>query len=277
MNINQLAPGVFYANTYPTFGCVVTREGVVAVDGPMKPTEAAEWRAFLESKGPIRYIIHTEHHQDHIAVNGFMPGTVVASRLTDADFFKSVPSSEVAVERMRKYDPAAGGLLEGYRLRTPEIVYDGGFTLRLGGETFRLRHSPGHTRGQTAVHAAGTRVAFTGDNITPGGHPFFHSASVWAWFDSLDYLESLDVDWYIPGHGDPCRKEEIARQREKMEAVVAQVRLLKGMGKSRQEVQQDAKYIHRAGQGYPRILGDRAFELEAAGLGAVYDALEERR
>lgn len=274
--MNQLAPNVFYLNRYPTFGCVVTREGVVAVDGPMRPTDAAEWRAFLESKGPIRYIIHTEHHQDHIAINGLMPGTVVAGRLTDADFFKSIPSNEVAVERMRKYDPGGAGLLDGYRLRAPEIVYDGSFTLRLGGETFHLRHSPGHTRGQTLVHAAEARVAFTGDNITPGNYPFFHSAAVWAWFDSLRYLESLEVDWYVPGHGDPCRKEEIARQRAKMEEIVGEVRRLKRMGKSRGEVQEEARYIHRPGLDYPRVLGPRAFELEAAGLGVVYDALDER-
>ena len=51
----------------PSF--VVTSDGVVAIDTPQLPSRAVEWRAVAESHGPIRYLINTEHHVDHIFGN----------------------------------------------------------------------------------------------------------------------------------------------------------------------------------------------------------------
>lgn len=274
--MDQLTENTFYMNRYPTVGMVVTSEGVLAVDGPMKPGDAVEWRDFIETKGPLRYNINTEHHQDHIASNWYLGAdTIVSSEITYASFLTSLPSAEVAKERMLKYDPECRDLLEGYELRWPDITYRDRMTLRFGGNIFHLIHSPGHTLGQTVVHAVEARVAFTADNITPGDYPFFHSASVWEWFQSLAMLEALDVDWYVPGHGDPCRKDEIARQRKKMFDVIEEVRDIKNKGASREEAQEQVNYIDRPGLDFPRVLGDRAYVLQKASVGTVYDFLEE--
>ena len=274
--MDQLTENVFYMNRYPTVGMVVTSEGVLAVDGPMKPADAVEWRDFIAAKGPLRYNVNTEHHQDHIASNWYLGAdTIISSEITYANFLTSLPSTEVAKERMLKYDPECGKLLEGYELRWPDITYRSRMTLRLGGQTFHLIHSPGHTRGQTVVHAVEARVAFTADNITPGDYPFFHSASVWEWFQSLAMLEALDVDWYVPGHGEPCRKDEIARQRQKMFDVIEEVRVVKDKGASREEAQEKVNYIDRPGLDFPRVLGDRAYVLQKASVGTVYDFLDE--
>ena len=48
----------------PSF--VVTSDGVVVIDTPQLPTRAVAMRAEAESHGPIRYLINTEHHVDHI-------------------------------------------------------------------------------------------------------------------------------------------------------------------------------------------------------------------
>ncbi|MEE9275332.1 MAG: MBL fold metallo-hydrolase [bacterium] len=273
--MQELTDNVFFHEGFPNCGCVVTSEGVLAVDGPMDPAAAVEWREFMASKGPLRYVVHTEHHADHIAANHFLGGTGVASEVTDALFEESFPSSEAARERLGGRFPGSAGLLEGYEVRRPEIVYRDRLTLRLGGQTFRLIHAPGHTRGQTVVHAVEARVVFTGDNITPGMHAFFHSASVWEWFRSVALLESLDVDWYAPGHGDPAGKDEIPRQRRKMLDVVDGVRALKAKGLSREETIAQGSYIDRPGLAYPKELGERARVLESGGLGNIFDQLEE--
>ena len=102
-------------------------------------------------------------------------------------------------------------------------------TIRLGGKTFILIESPGHTRGQTVVHAVEDHVAFTADNLTPAYNVACHSADLWGWFQSLGVLEALDVDWYVPGHGRPCQKSEIPRQREKLHELIDKVRVLKNV------------------------------------------------
>ncbi len=66
-----------YANTRIR-GCnpsyVVTSDGVVVIDTPQLPTRAVAMRAEAEAHGPIRYLINTEHHVDHIFGNYWFKG-----------------------------------------------------------------------------------------------------------------------------------------------------------------------------------------------------------
>ena len=56
----------------PSF--VTTSDGVVVIDTPQLPTQAVAMRKAAESHGPIRYLINTEHHVDHIFGNYFFKG-----------------------------------------------------------------------------------------------------------------------------------------------------------------------------------------------------------
>ena len=176
---------------------------------------------------------------------------------------------------MLKYDPENEALLAGFELRPPEITYKGRMTIRLGGKTFILIESPGHTRGQTVVHAVEDRVAFTADNLTPAFNVACHSADVWGWFQSLGVLEALDVDWYVPGHGRPCQKDEIPRQREKLHELIDKVRVLKNGGLSREEVQDKVFEVYETELSSMDHLGERLTMLRKGGLGNIYDYLEE--
>ena len=53
---------------------VVTSDGVVVIDTPQLPTRAVAMRAEAESHGPIRYLVNTEHHVDHIFGNYWFRG-----------------------------------------------------------------------------------------------------------------------------------------------------------------------------------------------------------
>lgn len=274
--MEQLTENVFFYDCYPTVGMVVTGDGVIAVDGPMRPSEAIAWRDFIAEKGPLRYLVNTEHHQDHIAANWFLrPERIVSSEITYADFYTSIATPEEGKERMLKYDPENEALLDGFELRPPEVTYKERMTIRLGGKTFILIESPGHTRGQTVVHAVEDRVAFTADNLTPAFNVACHSADVWGWFQSLGVLEALDVDWYVPGHGRPCQKDEIPRQREKLHELIDKVRALKNGGLSREEVQDKVFEVYETELSSMDHLGERLTMLRKGGLGNIYDYLEE--
>src|ERR1035437_7496617 len=60
---------------------VVPSDGVVVIDTPQLPTRAVAMRKEAESHGPIRYLINTEHHADHIFGNYYFKGagTIVFS------------------------------------------------------------------------------------------------------------------------------------------------------------------------------------------------------
>src|SRR3990172_4196476 len=53
---------------------LVTSDGVVVIDTPQLPTRAVAMRAEAESHAPIRYLINTEHHVDHIFGNYYFKG-----------------------------------------------------------------------------------------------------------------------------------------------------------------------------------------------------------
>ena len=74
--MEQVTPNVF--TTTKLRGCnpsfVVTSDGVVVIDTPQLPTRAVAMRAEAESHGPIRYLINTENHVDHIFGNYWFRG-----------------------------------------------------------------------------------------------------------------------------------------------------------------------------------------------------------
>ena len=81
------------------------------------------------------------------------------------------------------------------------IVFTGDVTLRVGAHTFHLLHTPGHTRGQIAVHVPEERVVFTGDTIFHDCQTWLMESDVPGWLDALERVRSLDVDHLLPGHG----------------------------------------------------------------------------
>src|SRR5713226_998109 len=74
--MEQVTPNVYTETKLrgcnPSF--VVTSDGVVVIDTPQLPTKAVAMRKLAESHGPIRYLINTEHHVDHIFGNYFFKG-----------------------------------------------------------------------------------------------------------------------------------------------------------------------------------------------------------
>ncbi len=179
----------------------------------------------------------------------------------------------VMIERLA-HDATGAQIADAYEIRWPDITFRDRMSLRVGETTFRLIRSPGHARGQTLVHVPEERVVMTADNIVHGAPPFFHAADVWGWFESLAMLESLDVDWYVPGHGTPCRKDWIPRLREIMYGIIAEVRAARDNGLTREKTQEEIHYIDRPGFEYPEYMAGRMRELQQIGIGNIYDQLD---
>ena len=55
---------IYFAGCNPS--CVETSDGYVMIDSPQQPIDAVRWRERMEEKAPIRYLINTEPHGDHI-------------------------------------------------------------------------------------------------------------------------------------------------------------------------------------------------------------------
>jgi len=223
--VQQVTANAFTDTTYrgcnPSF--VVTSDGVVVIDTPQLPTKAVEMRRAAETHGPIRYVINTEHHVDHIFGNYYFRGTgpVVAHVEVSRNFMLASqhPSPYwYAKEALPTDDPDGAAIFPDeetyYRdPNRPSITFSEDLTLRVGGHTFELMYTPGHTVGQIAVHVPEERVVFTGDTVFCECQTWLYVSSVDQWLASLDRIARLDVDHVVPGHGPVTTKAYLAVQR----------------------------------------------------------------
>jgi cyclase len=264
--MEQLTPNVFtetgLRGCNPSF--VTTSDGVVVIDTPQLPTRAVAMRELAESHGPIRYVINTEHHVDHIFGNYYFKGagTVVHHQGVYDNFMLASPDLDpfaYAAEAIPTDDPQGQGIFpdrdEYYRdPNKATVVFTGDLTLRVGGHTFELLHTPGHTPGQVAVHVPDERVVFTGDTVFSECQTWLMTSDVRQWLASLARVAGLDVDYLVPGHGPVTTTRYLATQRAVLIEWVNAVAEAIAKGWSREEtierVNFAARYPVDIGQGY---------------------------
>lgn len=215
-----------------TWGCnpgfITTSDGVVMIDTPQQPIDAVRWREQLEEHGPIRHLINTEPHGDHIMGNAYFPGVeVIGQEGMQARYADAVPqmSSDERLKNMTENDPDSVWLLNhpSYPPNPPTRLFADELTLEVGETTLRCLHLPGHTKPQTAVLLAAEGVVYTGDNIFSRCKSFIQEADPWEWLAALDRIGELEVDVIVPGHGEPVDKSYLQEQAEVIEGWVEAV------------------------------------------------------
>jgi cyclase len=282
--MQQVTPNVHTDTTLR--GCnpsyVVTSEGVVVIDTPQLPTKAVAMREEAERHGPIRYLINTEHHVDHIFGNYYFrgAGTVVNHQALYDRFmvvFPDLDPFEYAREAIPTDDPEGAPLFPERDVYEADpnkgtVVFTGDLTLHVGGHTFHLLHTPGHTPGQLAVHVPEEGVVFTGDTIFNGCQTWLMTSDLPGWLAALDRIGTLDFEHLVPGHGPVTTRAALARQRAVLLAWQAAVADAVAQGWTREETVARVRFDERfgpvdVGQGY---MMDHIQTLNA---GSLYDKL----
>lgn len=220
--MQQVTPNVFTETKIRGCnpGIVFTSEGAVFIDTAQILTYLLETIEFAKSRGPIKYVITTEPHIDHIFGNHWFHGVcpIIAHEKLEKDFFL-VPGTmdgyDYSVDVLTRQDPEGLKLMpsrQDYIVNKPQITFSENLTLKVGKHTFHLFHTPGHSDSQIAVHIPEERVVFVGDTIFAGCQTWLHSANIEELISSLEFIYALDVDHIIPGHGPVVTKEYIKDQ-----------------------------------------------------------------
>lgn len=271
---------IYFWGCNPSF--VATDEGVVMIDSPQQPIDAVRWRERMLEHGAIRHLINTEAHQDHILGNGYFPGVEVVAQVgikERYDAYAEALTSPERLEAMKRTDPDSVWLLchPSYPPNPPARTFTDELTLRLGGHTFHCVNLPGHTAEQTAVHVPEERVLFTGDNIFCRSKTFIQEADPWEWLRSLDWIERLDVDVIVPGHGEPCDAKYVAEQRKVLQGWIDTVQSFVDRGLSEEEAQREPLDM---GALDPYPLGQRLFDafphLDRLNVANLYRRIQAR-
>lgn len=209
--MHKLAGNVYVENSFNgvTVGAIVTKDGIIVVDTPTRPSDARTWREKLLtlSPKPILYVINTDHHRDRVLGNQWFDAPVIAHDWVGErmrlypELVKSAGFDIAAdYELMRE--------LAGVRVMPPHITFSNELTLLRGDREIIVQHVPAQSRGAAWVLVPDASVVFTGDSVVLDTHPRFADADLEAWMGSLDELRKAKypAKTIVPGRGKPIDK-----------------------------------------------------------------------
>ncbi len=212
--MKQLTKNVFIETkwTGANVGCIVTSEGLVLIDTPHNPSDAMEWKQFVESKGVVKYLINTESHEDHYFCDFFFKLSVITHDKAIEVILKSNLKRMLDVVAFK--DPAGVPLVKDYKLNVPAITFSQNLTFYLGNHTFQLIHFGGHSPSLISILIPEEKVVFTGDNVHNKIQPFMHEADPYAWLAAIDKISEMEVDYLVPGHGEEGDKRILKAEKD---------------------------------------------------------------
>lgn len=238
--MQSLAPGVYYKPSYRgvNLGLIETQEGVVLVDTPMLPSVAVDWAEQAREVGPIRYVVNTDHLQEHVMGNPYITGDVIAHD----DTRTRMRMTDKAKEQYRKYvldhdeDERAAELVEDYDLRFPNITIFDRLTIHLGERLLELIHLPGHTSNSIGLFLPQAKVLFAGDVVVNNYRAYLGLSTIPDWQMTLRAIEVMRINWIVPGHGAPIKPSALGPLSEYLERMRERVAELIEEGRTRDEV-----------------------------------------
>jgi glyoxylase-like metal-dependent hydrolase (beta-lactamase superfamily II) len=206
-------------------GVVATDKGTLLVDTPLLSRQAEAISGELTAAGhrPVRFIVLTHHHDDHILGTALFgdEAIIFGNRLVYQSMAEYDPASvtewAVTWNWPRPSDPEE---MASARIVRPDVVFEEKLTLYLGGTEVWLFPLPGHLEESTGVFVPESRVLITGDALFCNHHPYMVEGNLQEWLQCLDTMRELEAERIIPGHGPVCGYEAVDKLQRYIERVI---------------------------------------------------------
>ena len=192
----------YWSNT----GFIVGKDYVVVVDSLATIGLTRKFRDEIRkvTDKPIRYLINTHHHGDHIYGNHvFVGATIISHNYCRSEAIEQgIRDPDIMNTIFPEFD------FRGIAITPADITFDRQLTLHIDEQEIRLLYfGPSHTAGDIIVYLPEERIIFAGDFIFLYSTPLGMEGSFAGWLSNLDAMENLGAQTYVPGHGPVCGAE----------------------------------------------------------------------
>lgn len=253
---------------------VVSNEGVIVVDtgyAPMAGDAIVSTIKGITDK-PIKYVIYTHLHTDHINGIAAFPDDVIIighenieknirqfveptvklnqeknypellqKQKQHIDSLQNKPGEEL--DKFKKQHETDVKYVEDYKrikIRYPQITFKNNYELELGEEKIMLRYfGAAHTNDNIVVIFPAYQTIHTADLIFNGMIPWViadHGANIGNWITTLNELKSQNYSKVIPGHGEIGDNQLFSMQLDYFNGLSKTVRELKQQNKNVEEI-----------------------------------------
>ena len=246
--IEQLAPHVWAAINNDQYGKAICNAGIIDIgnktivfDAFLAPSAAKELKlvAMQLTHKQVSMVIDSHHHNDHIRGNQeFLPQAAIISttitrneiqRLEDGelDWGKKFGPAMLEAVRKRSINSSATdreelpfwigyyeGIIEASDqefLAGPDITFDDSMWITGSKLSVKLvERKNGHTLSDAVLLIPSLGIAFMGDLLCNGRHPWISDGDPKAWRESLKlFYEDSAYNTYVPGYGEVAGKDQL--------------------------------------------------------------------
>ncbi|HVO73174.1 MAG TPA: MBL fold metallo-hydrolase [Ignavibacteriaceae bacterium] len=236
--IEKIKEGIFAAINKPG-GFAISNSGIIDLgdvvlvfDTFISPEAAEDLKRAAEqlTLKPVKYVINSHYHNDHIRGNQVFENAVIIATSETRDLIQKNEPEELDYEKstvdqninncLKKleeekdsanleedqmwlgYYKAIKGSFNNYKITLPNFTIDD--SLYIHGTKRRaviFTNGKGHTESDLVLWLPEDKVLFAGDLVFAQRHPWLGDGSITGWINYLNKLSELRADVIIPGHG----------------------------------------------------------------------------
>ncbi|MGM9948970.1 MAG: MBL fold metallo-hydrolase [Lysinibacillus sp.] len=203
------------------------------------------WQQMLDK--PLKKIVLTHAHADHFGITPWLVETygaqvVMSKKGYEEYLYRKAMFDDDGVFQDRMYlflndyilwsDTGAGNAYNNVKAYSfePDILFEPGDELELGGLLFKAIWTPGHSPDHFCFYNEELKLLFAGDHILEEINPIVLPSEhlynpLESYLASFDYLQTLDIEHALPGHLSLIEnfKDRVGRLRRRYETRWAQI------------------------------------------------------